>query len=142
MHQQEQAQVMRMRALDGFVMPLTYHTTAAAPATVNTDDWLKCMGEKQAAKKTASQTAKKSENYADAHAKRDKKFREAEAKYNEEVHKLEENLQDEVQKEAGKPEKQAKARRESDEEMRKLERKEGGKMREDIRDADEEVSKL
>lgn len=142
MHQQEQAQVMRMRALDGFVMPLTYHTTAAAPATVNTDDWLKRMGEKQAAKKTASQTAKKSENYADAHAKRDKKFREAEAKYNEEVHKLEENLQDELQKEAGKPEKQAKARREFDEEMRKLERKEGGKMREDIRDADEEVSKL
>ena len=46
------------------------------------------------------------------------------------------------EKEAGKPEKQAKARREFDEEMRKLERKEGGKMREDIRDADEEVSKL
>lgn len=98
MHQQEQAQVMRMRALDGFVMPLTYHTTAAAPATVNTDDWLKRMGEKQAAKKTASQTAKKSENYADAHTKRDKKIREAEAKYNEEVHKLEENLQDELRK--------------------------------------------
>ncbi|THZ33916.1 hypothetical protein D6C86_10467 [Aureobasidium pullulans] len=60
MHQQEQAQVMRMRALDGFVMPLTYHTTITAPAAANTDDWLKRMGEKQAAKKTASQTAKKS----------------------------------------------------------------------------------
>lgn len=46
------------------------------------------------------------------------------------------------EKEAGKPEKQAKARREFDEEMRKLERKEGGKVREDIRDADEEISKL
>ncbi|THX81872.1 hypothetical protein D6D05_04046 [Aureobasidium pullulans] len=103
MHQQEQAQVMRMRALDGFVMPLTYHTTAAAPATVNTDNWLKRMGEKQAAKKTASQTAKKSGNYTDAHAERDKKFREAEAKYNEEVHKLEEKLQDELQETSKSP---------------------------------------
>ncbi|THY53639.1 hypothetical protein D6C97_05998 [Aureobasidium pullulans] len=96
MHQQEQTQVMRMRALDGSVMPLTYHTTAAAPAAApaaaNTDKWLKRMGEKQAAKKTASQTAKKSENYADSHAKRDRKIREAGVEYNEEVHKLEENF--------------------------------------------------
>ncbi|THX17502.1 hypothetical protein D6D13_00633 [Aureobasidium pullulans] len=134
MHQQEQAQVMRMRALDGSVMPLTYHTTAAAPAAANTDKWLKRMGEKQAAKKTASQTAKKSENYADAHAKRDRKIREAGVKYNEEMS---------YEKEAGKPEKQAKARREFNEEMRKLEREEGGgKMREDIRDADKEVLNL
>ncbi|THY95469.1 hypothetical protein D6C92_04384 [Aureobasidium pullulans] len=73
MHQQEQTQVMRMRALDGSVMPLTYHTTAAAPAAANTDNWLKRMGEEQAAKKTASQTAKKFEDYSDAHAKRDRK---------------------------------------------------------------------
>jgi len=139
-HQQEQAQVMRMRALDGYVMALTYHNTTAS--TAESTDWLKRMGEKQAAKKTASQSAKKSEDYQDAHAKRDKKIREAKAKYNEEVHKLEEKLQDELRKETGKPDKQAKARREFDEEMHKLERKEGGKMREDIRDADEEVSKL
>ncbi|TIA56325.1 hypothetical protein D6C77_07007 [Aureobasidium pullulans] len=77
MHQQEQTQVMRMRALDGSVMPLTYHTTAAAPAAApaaaNTGNWLKRMGEEQAAKKTASQTAKKFEDYSDAHAKRDRK---------------------------------------------------------------------
>ncbi|THZ80884.1 hypothetical protein D6C84_07065 [Aureobasidium pullulans] len=88
---------------------------------------------------TAAKTSGNATDYA--HAKRDKKIREAEAKYNEEAHKIEENLQDELQKEAGKPEKQAKARREFDEEMRKLEKKEGGKMREDIRDADEEVLK-
>ncbi|THW75450.1 hypothetical protein D6D19_04020 [Aureobasidium pullulans] len=61
------------RTMNGSVMPLTYHTTAAAPAAANTDNWLKRMGEEQAAKKTASQTAKKFEDYSDAHAKRDRK---------------------------------------------------------------------
>ncbi|CAD0058040.1 unnamed protein product [Aureobasidium pullulans] len=73
MHQQEQAQVMRMRALDGSVMPLTYHTTAAAPAAANTDKWLKRMGEKQAAKRPPRKQQRNPKNYADAHAKRDRK---------------------------------------------------------------------
>ncbi|THW20486.1 hypothetical protein D6D23_06822 [Aureobasidium pullulans] len=74
MHQQEQAQVMRMRALDGSVMPLTYHTTAAAPAAANTDKWLKRMGEKTSGQKRPPRKQQRNpKNYADAHAKRDRK---------------------------------------------------------------------
>ncbi|CAC9885998.1 unnamed protein product [Aureobasidium pullulans] len=93
MHQQEQTQVMRMRALDGSVMPLTYHTTAAAPAAANTDKWLKRMGEKTSGQKRPPRRQQRNpKNYADAHAKRDRKIREAGVKYDEEVHKLEENF--------------------------------------------------
>lgn len=93
MHQQEQTQVMRMRALDGSVMPLTYHTTAAARSAANTDKWLKRMGEKQAAKKDRlanSKEIRKTMQTLTPNATG--KSVKPGVKYNEEVHKLEENF--------------------------------------------------
>ncbi|THV95374.1 hypothetical protein D6D17_06380 [Aureobasidium pullulans] len=93
MHQQEQAQVMRMRALDGSVMPLTYHTTTTAPAAANTDDWLKRMGEKTSGQKDRLANGKEiRKTMQTLTPNATGKIREAGVKYNEEVHKLEENF--------------------------------------------------
>ncbi|THZ11794.1 hypothetical protein D6C90_10467 [Aureobasidium pullulans] len=93
MHQQEQAQVMRMRELDGSVMPLTYHTTAAAPAAANTDKWLKRMGEKTSGQKRPPRKRQRNSKIIQTLTPNATgKIREAGVKYNEEVHKLEENF--------------------------------------------------
>ena len=142
--QQEQSQMDRMRALDGWVMPLDYsHTLAQPPAS---DSWTA----NQAAKKAAKQHEKQSEDLAKAHEKRNEKVREATAhhekdmlEYNKELAKLQEKLQDELRKDASSPSKQEKARRKYEEEVRKLEKDKGqGKWMEEMQEADEEVLKL
>ncbi|KAG9569052.1 hypothetical protein KCU71_g2080, partial [Aureobasidium melanogenum] len=146
MQQQEESQMMRMHALDGYVMHLDYHVVAQAQS----DDWLKRMGEKQAAKKAAKQNEKKAEDLADAHKKRNEKIRDAQEKYNKDAHKyneelrkLQEKLQDDLRKDAHSPGKQEKARRKYQEELQKLEKDKGiGKLQEDMQDADEEVLKF
>ncbi|KAG9848474.1 hypothetical protein KCU98_g6752, partial [Aureobasidium melanogenum] len=146
MQQQEESQTMRMHALDGYVMHLDYHVVAQAQS----DDWLKRMSEKQAAKKAAKQNEKKAEDLADAHKKRNEKTRDAQEKYkkdahkyNEELRRLQEKLQDDLRKDAHSPGKQEKARRKYQEELQKLEKDKGiGKLQEDMQDADEEVLKF
>ncbi|KAH0355081.1 hypothetical protein KCU83_g2278, partial [Aureobasidium melanogenum] len=146
MQQQEESQMMRMHALDGYVMHLDYHVVAQAQS----DDWLKRMGEKQAAKKAAKQNEKKAEDLADAHKKRNENIRDAQEKYNKDAHKyneelrkLQEKLQDDLRKDAHSPGKQEKARRKYQEELQKLEKDKGiGKLQEDMQDADEEVLKF
>lgn len=142
--QQEQSQMDRMRALDGWVMPLDYHILAQPPSS--SDSWTA----NQAAKKAAKQYEKQAEDLAKAHEKRNEKIREATAhhekdmlEYNKELYKLQEKLQDELRKDASSPGKQEKARRKYEEEVRKLDKDKGrGKWTEDMQDADEEVLKL
>jgi hypothetical protein len=74
-------------------MPLTYHTTAAAPAAANTDKWLKRMGEKTSGQKRPPRKQQRNpKTMQTLTPNATGKIREAGVKYNEEVHKLEENF--------------------------------------------------
>lgn len=141
--QQEQSQINRMRALNGWVQPLTYHIL---PSTPSSTSWSAA----QTAKKAAKQHDKQTEDLAKAHEKRNEKIREATAhheknmrEYNFELAKLQEKLNDDLRKDAHSPGKQQEARQKYAEEVRKLDKDKGqGKMAEEMRDADEEVLKV
>lgn len=139
--QQEQSQMDRMRALDGWVMPLDYHILTQPPPA--SSSWTA----NQTAKKAAKQHEKQAEDLANAHEKRNKKIREANARhdkdmleYNKELLKLQEKLQDELRKDASSPSKQEKARRKYEEEVQKLEKDKGqGKWEEEMQEAERGV---
>jgi hypothetical protein len=141
--QQEYSQINRMRALNGWVQPLTYQILHSTPSS---DSW----SQQQAAKKAAKQHENQTEDLAKAHEKRNEKIREATThhekdmrEYNAELAKLQEKLNDDLLKDAHSPGKQQKARQKYAEEVRKLDKDKGqGKMAEEMQDADEEVLKF